>query len=314
MRTSAARRFDRVAIAVLLFSMAGAMSALYAVDQMRREPVAQEALYVSSPKVLRRLSLGYTGLLADIYWTRAVQYFGEKHRAHSRDYRLLAPLLEVATELDPRLLPAYQFGASFLAPKPPFGAGLPGAALSLMKYGVEHNPDQWRLYYNLGFLYYTELNDYAKAEDAFAQGAKLPVTHPFMPILAARMAQHAGEFDTARMLWSTTYESSKDELIRQNASAHLLALQVDEDVTQLEQAVDKYRQQTGRLPASMGDLERARLIHLPADGMAVDPKGRPYKLMPDGRIEVQDPGNFLFITKGLPPGAKTLEQSDGPGH
>jgi hypothetical protein len=36
--------------------------------------------------------------------------------------------------------------------------------------------------------------------------------------------------------------------------------------------------------------------------------------MPDGRIEVQDPENFLFITKGLPPGAKTLEKNDDAGH
>ena len=295
----ATRRANLVATAVLAFSMAGVVATLYAIDHIQRGAVAQEALYVRSSTVLRRMSLGYTGLLADIYWTRAVQYFGERHHNGSGDFRLLAPLLEVTTELDPKLLPAYQFGANFLAPKPPNGAGLPGAALFLMKYGIEHNPDQWRLYYNLGFLYYTEFKDYAKAADAFAQGAKLPVTNGFMPILAARMAQHAGEFDTARMLWSTTYESTKDAQIRDNAVLHLLALRVDEDVTRLEQVVEKYREQTGRLPASMGDLERAGFIH----GTPADPKGRPYKLMPDGRIEVQDPESIFFITKGLPPGA-----------
>src|SRR5258708_38484057 len=106
-----------------------------------------------------------------------------------------------------------------------------------MKYGIEHNPEQWRLYYNLGFLYYTEFKDYAKAADAFAQGAKLPVHYEFMPILAARMAQHAGEFDTARMLWVTTYQSTKEGRIRQNAVEHLTALQVDEDGTRLELVV-----------------------------------------------------------------------------
>src|SRR5271154_4574012 len=257
---SAARRANVLATAVLLVSMAGGVAVLYAIDQMRLASVSQESLYVSSPTVLRRLSLGYTGLLADIYWTRAVQYFGERHHNGSGDFRLLAPLLEVSTELDPRLMPAYQFGANFLAPQPPNGAGLPGAALALMKYGIEHNPDQWRLYYNLGFLYYTELKDYSKAAEAFAQGAQLPVTNPFMPILAARMAQHAGEFDTARMLWSTTYESSKDPRIRQNAVEHLLALQVDEEVTQLERVVEKYRQDRGQSPGSMIDLERAGLI------------------------------------------------------
>src|SRR6202795_4534347 len=217
MKMSETRRVNLVATAVLLFSMAGGMATLYAIDRMRRGPVAQEALYLRSSKVLRRLSLGYTGLLADIYWTRAVQYFGTQHHAGSGDFRLLAPLLEVTTELDPKLFPAYEFGANFLAPKPPNGAGLPGSALQLMKYGIQHNPNQWRLYYNLGFLYYTEFKDFAKAADVFAQGARLPVTNEFMPILAARMAQHAGEFDTARMLWFTTYQSTKAARIRQSA-------------------------------------------------------------------------------------------------
>src|SRR5450755_3162134 len=292
------RRVNLVATAVLLSSMAGVMAMLHVIDNQRRG-AAQETLYVTSPKALRRMSLGYTGLLADIYWTRAVQYFGTQHHNGSGDFRLLAPLLEVTTELDPKLLPAYQFGANFLAPKPPSGAGLPGAALALMKFGIEHNPDQWRLYYNFGFLYYTELKDYAKAADAFAQGAKLPVTNEYMPILAARMAQHAGEFDTARMLWTTTYQSTKEAQVRENAVQHLLALQVDEDVTRLEQVVDNYREKMGRLPLGMGDLERTGFIH----GTPVDPKGRPYKLMPDGRIEVQDPKDLYFITKGLPPGA-----------
>jgi tetratricopeptide (TPR) repeat protein len=275
------------------------MATLYAMDRTPRKTVAEEELYISSPTVLRRMSLGYTGLLADIYWTRAVQYFGIQHHSGSGDFRLLAPLLEVTTQLDPKLLPAYEFGANFLAPKPPGGAGLPGAALSLIKYGIEHNPDQWRLYYNLGFLYYTELNDYAKAAEAFKRGAALPVTNEYMPILAARMAQHAGEFDTARLLWTATYQNTKEPGIRQNAVEHLLALQVDEEVTQLEHVVERYCQQTGRLPDSMNDLERAGFIH----GTPADPKGNPYQLMPDGRIEVQNPKILYFITKGLPPGA-----------
>jgi len=299
MRMSATRRVNLVAVVVLFFSMAGAMATLYGIDHLRRGSVAQEALYLRSAKALRRMSLGYTGLLADIYWTRAVQYFGEQYQSGTGDFRLLAPLLEITTELDPKLLPAYEFGANFLAPKPPGGAGLPGAALSLINYGIEHNPEQWRLYYNLGFLYYTEFKDYAHAADAFKRGATLPVTNEFMPILAARMAQHAGEFDTARMLWLTTYQNTKEEPIRQNAVQHLLALQVDEEVTRLEQVVERYREQRGRLPETMGDLERAGFIR----GAPVDPKGHPYKLMPDGRIEVQDPKNIYFITKGLPPGA-----------
>jgi len=67
----------------------------------------------------------------------------------------------------------------------------------------------------------------------------------------------------------------------------LLALQVDEEVTQLERVVEKYRDQSGRLPTSMSDLERAGFIR----GTPTDPKGYRYHLMADGRIEVQPPGN-----------------------
>ena len=87
---SATRRVNLVAIAVLLCSMAGAMASLFVIDHQRSNSAAQEALYLRSSKVLRRLSLGYTGLLADIYWTRAVQYFGEQHHSGSGDFRLLA--------------------------------------------------------------------------------------------------------------------------------------------------------------------------------------------------------------------------------
>ena len=293
-----ARRVNLVAGAVLLLSLAGGIVTLYAIDRVPVRSISQEALYLRSTRILRRMSLGYTGLLADIYWTRAVQYFGSQHHSGSGDFRLLPPLLQVTTELDPHMLPPYEFGANFLAQKQPYGAGLPGEALALLKYGVENNPDKWRLYYNLGFLYFTEFKDYAKAADAFSRGAQLPVTNKFMPVLAARMAQHAGEFDTARVLWYTAYQSSNEPEIRQNAVDHLLALQVDEEVTRLEEVVARYRQQAGHAPSSMGDLERAGLIH----GAPQDPNGKPYKLMPDGRIEVQDPESIPYITKGLPPG------------
>ena len=254
------RRVNVVATIVLLVSMAGGVTVLCTIDNMPFRSVAQQALYVRSTKVLRRVCLGYTGLLADIYWTRAVQYFGTQHLHGTGDFRLLAPLLQVTTELDPHMLPPYQFGANFLGPKPPNGAGLPGDALNLLQFGIAHNPDQWRLYYNLGFLYYTEFKDYARAADAFERGSKLPITNKFMPILAAKMAQHAGEFDTARMLWFTTYQSTNEAAIKKNAIDHLKALQVDEEVTQLEGLVARYQQQTGRLPSTLADLERAGFI------------------------------------------------------
>jgi tetratricopeptide (TPR) repeat protein len=264
---------------------------------MRSGATLQEVLYIS-PQALKRLSLGYDGLLADIYWTRAVQYFGSQHFAGSHHFDLLAPLLEITTALDPHLTVAYEFGANFLAPKPPNGAGMPQRAIELSEFGIRNNPNEWRLYYDLGFIYYMELKDYAHAADAFARGSQVPDAHPFLRVMAAQMAQHGGELRMAQMMWATTYQSTQDRDVQANAATHLRALQVEEDVTNLENLVATYRTTKGRLPDNFSDLQAAGLLR----EVPVDPLGHTYLLANDGRVEVRTPDDFPFLTKGTSPG------------
>ena len=285
--------------AVMVASLAGSVLLLREIDRLRDGGTLEEVLYIPSPKILKAMSLGYTGLMADIYWTRVVQYFGEKHRAKAKQYELLAPLLDITTTLDPHLIVAYQFGSTFLAQKPPEGAGQPEKAVALIDRGIRENPDTWQLYYELGFLQYMELHDEASAASTFARGAEIPHAHPFLKVLAAAMAQHAGRSDMARMLWTTTYETTEDAMIKQNAFQHLRALKCDEDVTKLEGVVEQFKSRMGRAPQSMSELIQAGLL----PGIPVDPRGRAYKIV-GGRVEVADPDAFPFITKGLAPGTK----------
>jgi hypothetical protein len=270
------------------------------IDRIRPQASIDDVLYLSSPKMVKRASLGFDGLMACIYWTRTVQYFGHRHFDREHSYNELAPLLEITTTLDPQLFPAYQFGASFLAPPPPNGAGEPARAIRLMEFGIAHDPDNWQLYYNLGFVYYTELKDYRKAAEIFSRGSQVPGAHPFMKILAAQMAEHAGDLATARLLWSATFETSHETNIRQNALEHLRAISVDEDVTKLQSAVTRFGEKNGHLPASMAELAAAE--HLP--GIPADPDGNAYELTPQGRVQIAKPDDFPFVTKGLPPGYK----------
>jgi tetratricopeptide (TPR) repeat protein len=297
---SPAAKITVTASALLVACLTASIFFLQRVDTLRSTSTLDDVLYVSSPSMLKRLSLGYDGLAADIYWTRAVQYFGGRHHANARSYRSLYPLLQITTTLDPKLLVAYQFGSSFLAPPPPHGAGMPDKAVQLVNYGIEKNPDSWKLYYEKGFIYYMEMKDYAKAAQAFDEGSRVPGAHPFMKILAANMAQHAGDAQMARALWQTTYGTSQDKQIRANAIAHLRALQVDEDVTRIQQAVTAYGNKIGSLPPNMAALVDTGL--LPA--ILMDPDGHPYKLTSEGRAELANPDDFPFAQKGLPPGYK----------
>ena len=297
---SSRNRTTLIAGTCLLVSLLASSFLRQPIDRIRPRGIADDALYITSAKMVRKASLGFEGLMACIYWTRTVQYFGHRHFNRAHTYNQLAPLLEITVALDPQMLPAYQFGASFLAPAPPVGAGQPERAVRLIRYGIEHNPGNWRLYYDLGFVYYTELHDYKQAGEAFARGSEVPGAHPFMKILAANMAEHARDFNTARLLWRAAYDSSQETNIRQNALEHLRAIQVDEDVTNLQNAVTRFVQANGRNPTSLWevvDAEHGR-------GLPLDPDGRPYELSVDGQVLVANPDDFPFITLGLPPGYK----------
>jgi tetratricopeptide (TPR) repeat protein len=298
-----------LAVSILLvgFLVTSAFS-LYHLDQIRSRVSLREADYLMSPKIVKRLSLGYDGLMADVYWTRAVQYFGAKHLVGSRHYELLGPLLEIATTLDPHLTVAYLFGGNFLAPPPPNGAGMPEQAIQLTEYGIRNNPGDWKLYYNLGFIYYLELKDYSKAADAFARGAEVPGAHPFLKVMAAQMAQHAGELQMARMMWTTAYQSTQDRDIRDNAAAHLLALKVDEDIANLGKLVSLYRERTGHWPSSLSELEGTGLL----GALPLDPLGQPYRLGPEGRVEVREPGRFRFLEMATSPGDRPASGKVSP--
>jgi len=292
------RRITVVASTLLIACLTASVLLLQTIDRERTGATLQEVLYISSPTLLKRMSLGYDGLLADVYWTRAVQYFGDKLSRGSENFDLLAPLLEITTTLDPHLLVAYEYGSNFLAPEIPGGAGQPQRAIKLVEFGIRNNPNQWRLYYDLGFIYYMDLGDYDNAEKAFADGANLPKTHQIMPLMAAKMAEHAGNIETARLMWVTTYQTTRDPNVKSNAVAHLNALQVDEDVSTLERLTSHYREKTGHFPTTFSDLEAANLLR----GIPTDPLGHTYKLMPDGRVEVREPDDLPFLKKGIPIG------------
>ncbi len=295
-----------VALALMIAAFAGSVMALHGVEDIRgQQATLQEVLFVPSGKVMKRMSLGYSGIVADIYWTRAVQYFGAKHLDHAERYDLLSPLLDITTDLDPHLLIAYEYGAIFLSQPPPAGAGLPDKAVALLEKGIQANPKEWKLYFSLGFVHYMNRKDYKAAELAFRRGSEVPNAHPWMRVMAATMAEHAHDASTAYSIWKFLYDTTQDKMLRDNARQHLQALQSDDIVAQLEQRIAAFREKTGHLPASWQEMVRdGWLSRIP-----YDPTRNPYQLMEDGRVLVEDPDSLPFITRGVPPGWKKSEKS-----
>ena len=253
-----------------------------------------DELLVQSGPLLKRLSLGYDALLGDIYWTRAVQYYGGKLPTSDRDFHLLAPLLDVATTLDPYLVPAYHFGAFFLSEKQG-GAGRPDLAVTLVKKGVAANPNNTQLSADLGFLYYMKLKDYDKASAAYLETSKIPGASQLFKVLAARIASKGGALDTSRMIWSEIYETTQDEKIRKHALEELKGLKAQSDEMQLDQLAQEYHTRFARYPQSTRDLVEAAMIK----GVPLDPDGFPYIFGADGKSQL-DPKSTVTIDQGAP--------------
>jgi tetratricopeptide (TPR) repeat protein len=290
------RNHKVTAVAALLLAalFAGSVVALGKVETARgEEATLEEVLYVSSSKTLKRMSLGYSSLLADIYWTRAVQYFGSRVHRSTR-FDLVAPLLEITTDLDPHLIPAYQTGSIFLCQRVPVGAGQPDKAVALLEKGIRENPEYWRMYFTLGFVHYLDRHDYKAAQQAFEKGSEVPGALPWMKVMAARMAEQAEDIGTAIALWKAVYDTNPDKMVRDTALKHIVSLETDAQMEELERRVQAYREQTGTLPVRWSDLMRTGGLK----GVPQDPAGNAYQLMPDGTVQVQDPSQFPFLGQG----------------
>lgn len=253
----------------------------------------EDVLFMPSPQVVKRASIGYSGLLADIYWMRVVQYFGSKHKRGSMEYKALAPLLEIAITLDPHLVIAYEWGATFLDQPPPSGAGDDQAAVALIRKGIANNPNNWHLYVTLGFIQYESEHNYLAAAKTFEEGSKVPNANPSLKVMAAKMLTDAGSLDTALYLWGTIYEQATDKSLKQNALQHFESLKVDQQVSELQALVDRFRQNAGHNPQSWSELVSARLLR----ATPLDPQGFPYVLS-GGKVSVADPKNFPFRNEG----------------
>jgi tetratricopeptide (TPR) repeat protein len=263
------------------------------IDARTRSAAQQkEELLLQSGPLLKKASLGYDALLADLYWTRTVQYYGTNLDRGDFNYDLLAPLLNVTVTLDPKLIVAYRFGSIFLSELPPIGPGRPDLAVQLIQRGIAANPGDWRLYFDLGFLYFWHLRDYEHAAVAYQQASDAPGSPEWLKVLAARMADRKEALETSRFIWTRIFESSRDPMIRETALRHLTTLRVQLDEGWLNDASEDYRKRFGRYPATIEELIKAGLLR----GVPLDPQGFPYVIGPDGKGRLNPRSSVVLET------------------
>ena len=227
----------------------------------------QRLLYLPDGEYLKIASLGYRELIADLLWIQSIQVMGEKKVSESSG-RWLYRALDIITTLDPKFVRAYEGGGLALTTL----VVLPEESNQLMMKGMRHNPTEWKLPFLIGINYYYELYDDGKAAEYMAQAARLPGAPSSLGTLAANLYVSAHSPQEAVNLLTALYEQTTDESAKKLLEIRLKIVMTERDLSLLEQAIDRYKKQTGQHPPRLEALVGAGL--LPA--LPVEPSGGRY--------------------------------------
>ena len=240
---------------------------------------------------LKGFALGMEGLIADWYWVRSLQYIGDKMIKSGSDFqniddlsvlnpRLLYPYLETATDLDPHFIAAYSYGAIVLP------AIDPTKAIAITEKGIANNPNEWRLYQHLGYIYW-RIGNYEKAAATYEKGSEIADAAPFMKMMAASMLTEGGSRDTSRKIFQRMLDDSDEQNIRLTMTLHLNEIDSLDERAAIDAALADFRQKTGRCASSLNEIfPMLRGIRLPGErdfridaaNRLVDPTDAPYLL------------------------------------
>lgn len=274
-----------VQVTIIVFGLTGVVFMSRWIDAHRPAPATaeDESLYLDGATA-KRLSLGFNGLAADWYWMRSLQYVGNKILKAREDLviddlgelnvKLLAPMLDTATTLDPHFLEPYEYAAIVL------GSVDVDEAIRITVKGIEANPEAWRLYHHLGYIYWQQQN-YQAASETYAKGSRIAGAPAWMEAMSARMAAEGGSRGVAREIYGRMYEQATDERVRDMARRRLMQVDSFDQRDALRKILNAYKQQVKRCPASWKEIEpvlRTLKWRLSATGAPLDPSDTPYAL------------------------------------
>jgi hypothetical protein len=279
-----------VALVVLLVGAPAAQVALE--GRLQKPPVMQGVQWIQSPGLMRRLAVGFNDIWADIYWIRAVQYYGDTKLSvdQKKNYDQLYPLLDITTSLDPNFNIAYRFGSILLSEGYPNGPGNTDQAITLLQKGINEMPGKWQYYHDAGFVEYWWRRDSQAAAGWFMKASKQPGAPNWLKPLAASVLAEGGELDASRELWTLLAETAEHEWIRQAAKRGLMQLDAENHIVLLEKLVHQFYDRYGRFPKGWQDMTQIKMLR----NFPMDPASVVYTLDPvTGSVNVS-PKSMLY--------------------
>ncbi len=229
------------------------------IDNERSNFRSIENIVLLSPKTLKIMSLGFDNLVADIYWLRAVQYFGNPEIPKNlKDPELVYKYFDIITELDPKFVNAYRYGGTFISDPLPFGLNRLDIGTNLFDKGQINNPDNFRIPLEHGFQYFFYSDNKEKASELFKEASEKPnlkeKRRASIKGMAASALDKGGNRELSKKIWQEIHDSTQNEGRRNFALLNLKELNTKDLEDKLTGFANKYEETYGSFPKNVEEL------------------------------------------------------------
>jgi hypothetical protein len=260
------RRILPLAVIAALLSVA-VYSEVQLGEVPRENPLGRELLYLPSPEMLKILSLGNPGLVADVLYLWSIQYYS-LFEPHER-FLYLETIYNLITDLDPLYFDAYRIGALIMQIQTGGDQEeLKQAVRRLFEKGLRNLPEDWRLAEIAAWDFFIRFRD----RQAALPFAEIAARHPDAPPRIKRMVgvwrdtEGAWTIEDSIDYWHRAVEAAEDEFDRKMCMNQLYDAVAARDRRDLEPVLEGYSHRFGRCPDTWEDVVSARMLRqVPVD-------------------------------------------------
>lgn len=247
------------------------------IDALRPARDPDDMAYLPNERLLTHFTGGLSNVMADYIWVQCCTYVGRQVKS-TWNFEWLRQMVETVVRLDPYFVPAYRYGAMFLATL----KAEDEAALDLLHRGMIINPDAWELPYEAAMVHLLNRREEADSKYNAAFYLKLAVETGKAPGYVADVASSLqGQYNLIGLekdMWEKV-KDSEDPFLSGLARTKLEEVGIRSNVQVLNDLIERYRVQHGSMPTRIEQLVEAGYI--PA--IQPDPQGGRYFLGPDGQ-------------------------------
>ncbi len=206
--------------------------------------------------LLKYLAVEYDEAVADYFWMKVTLSYGRKDWrkiATDEDWLYLLKLTDLVTDLNPYFfIPYYFAGVVF-----PWESKFKKEVIPLLEKGMRNLPDEWRIPFLIGFIYFYYLHNSKRAAYYISLASEKEGSPEYLVKLAARLYYEAGEEENAVCFLREIIKSVKNPELKEELKRRIKAL---EDIVFLNRAVKKYIKIKGKEPETLEDLVRSGII------------------------------------------------------